>query len=302
MEITESLYFGKRADKRHIPNEIATKIFEKYKMGRGLWTIEKEYHISRTKLRRLLKQNKISLRTYKEAELCKIKDYTYFINEKFFNNIENWEEKQAWVLGWLASDGNNSKDYYSLKIALQERDKCILDIMKQLLEYEGPLSFIKTKGNRQNQYCLSIGNTYLCHVLKNLGIIASKSLVYKFPMFLRNHKMLRHYMRGYFEGDGHISNRKTYKGIHWEVLGTQSFLTEYCELLIKNTDVSCLKLGPKDKKNKIYILRVHNLSDLYKIYKFFYQNSRFVLMRKKEAFETWFKSAQSPQVRSLEMF
>ena len=52
----------------------------------------------------------------------------YTLNHNLFQNPENWTEKQAYLLGWILSDGHISgriKDN-AVSIRLQKRDKKIL--------------------------------------------------------------------------------------------------------------------------------------------------------------------------------
>ena len=73
----------------------------------------------------------------KNVKLRKISRYTskYNKNHDFFENPLSWEEKHAYFLGWLMSDGHHNIKAKSISIRLQARDKKILEILKDIIEY-----------------------------------------------------------------------------------------------------------------------------------------------------------------------
>lgn len=52
-------------------------------------------------------------------------------------------------------------------------------------------------------YVLGITNIHISKTLEEKGLVANKSLILKFPNFLRE-DLYSHFIRGYFDGDGHI--------------------------------------------------------------------------------------------------
>ena len=66
----------------------------------------------------------------------------YKYNETFFKNPETWDQKQAYFLGWLLSDGDHETSK-GIRIRLKESDKRILELLKDIIEYTGPINYIK---------------------------------------------------------------------------------------------------------------------------------------------------------------
>lgn len=138
----------------------------------------------------------------------------YSVNETFFDSPEIWTEKQAYWLGWLYSDGSNGGKQFSLK--LQESDRSILDTLKDLIEYTGPLNFIKRPPSSilggpvkqyQHRYSLCISNIKMCQRLAELGIYYGNSPHLDFPSYL-NRDLYPHFLRGLYDGDGCFSFNK----------------------------------------------------------------------------------------------
>ena len=98
-----------------------------------------------------------------------------------------------------------------IKIELQERDKDILEEINKELGSNRELYFndLSSKNsNHQNTYGLIIVNKHMSEILKQKGMMQNKSLVLKFPEWL-DEDLYSHFIRGYFDGDGHIEWTRT---------------------------------------------------------------------------------------------
>lgn len=272
------------------------KMIEEYLKGKSLSSLINKYRTSYRKIKSVFLKNKIKIRNVKDSMIFhKNVSEKYKINENFFENPEKWTEKQAWVLGWFASDGNNYSPKYSFFIKIQERDRLVLDTIKELLNYEGPLIYYLSKNkNHSSTYMLQIRNKKLSSDLYKYGIIDNKSLKLKYPTWLRK-DLHRHYIRGYFEGDGCIS--KIFpkgKCICWSQIGTKWFLKEHKKTIYKQLKILGTKIRLKNKKNNITCY--YTFTDkrkLYKLYKYLYSGCNYFLSRKKEKFDIFVKYLQS---------
>lgn len=139
---------------------------------------------------------------------------TIFFNDDFFHTIDT-EEKAYW-LGFIFADGaiiKTSKDmseYNRLSICLSVKDEKHLQKFAEAIEY--PTEKIK--------HCLSDGNygmhelCYLrCNSVKMVRDLQShnchpnKTYISSYPDDIPP-KLERHFIRGYFDGDGSISGSK----------------------------------------------------------------------------------------------
>ncbi|MHC0037906.1 hypothetical protein [Pseudoneobacillus sp. C159] len=152
----------------------------------------------------------------------------YTANYDVFEVIDN-EEKAYW-LGFLYADGNvrtaESKDNYQQKgytvsLRLHVQDIKHLYKFKEFTQTTSPVVYEEkfTGGAIRHQCVLNIHSKKMCQDLINWGCTPRKSLALQFPKHLPKN-LINHFVRGYFDGDGHIKREKM--GI--ELVGTKDFL------------------------------------------------------------------------------
>lgn len=106
-------------------------------------------------------------------------------------------------LGLLFADGCNLKERNVVCIELVKTDSAILEKFAEVTENNRPLYDYNHK-NGQTSTKLSFTSKYFCEILDKLGCVPRKSLVLQFPDYL-DKSLLRHFLRGYFDGDGSIT-------------------------------------------------------------------------------------------------
>ena len=179
-----------------IPVEEHCKVVELYNSGLSQTAIGKMYCVDRTVIARILKRNGVELR---DASHRKRK---YSLNENYFDTVDT--PNKAYILGLLYADGCNYPPARNVNISLQERDKGVLDIIKQELCSDVPFYYKKLNEknqNHQNVCSLTFTNKHLSERLEELGLVQAKSLILEFPNWLDN-SLYPHFIRGYFDGDG----------------------------------------------------------------------------------------------------
>lgn len=193
-----------------------------------------------------------------------------FVNEEYFENI-NTENKAYW-LGFLYADGNVSKEQYSIKLALGIKD------ITHLIKYKNDLNIsneIKILNGTNNNYLcsLSINSIKMCKDLIKIGCVSRKSMIIKFPEL--DTKLLRHFIRGYFDGDGCISIKKYALSLNF-TSGNHLFLEKISEYLI-NRKVH--------RRKNFSTLDYNSFEHIQEIYNYLYSNSNIYLDRKKDKFD-----------------
>lgn len=134
----------------------------------------------------------------------------YSINKEYFS-IPN-EQNSYWA-GFLAADGNISKDYKKLSIGLQISDKDILDNFVKDLDYTNPTKVYK------DRVSVTINCEEICRDLeKNFNIIPVKSKILNHPP-LENERNIMAFIKGVIDGDGSICNDRII------IYGTKELLT-----------------------------------------------------------------------------
>ena len=113
----------------------------------------------------------------------------------------------AYVLGFFAADGNMIKNNRGAHfIAFYSTDFSIIKNVRNLLDSNHKISNKqKSKINKKWKDCyqLQIGSKEIFKDLIHLDLMPNKSLVLKMPRV--PDKFLNHFVRGYFDGDGHVS-------------------------------------------------------------------------------------------------
>lgn len=211
------------------------------------------------------------------------KNRKYPVKEDFFDNIDNQEK--AYFLGFLYADGNNNTLTGTVALRLQERDKEILIRLNNMLQPTKPLYYFdkisKRNKNHQNQYELAIANPYISNRLIELGMVKAKSLVITFPKWL-NKDLVRHFIRGYFDGNGSIGINM--KDPHIQIVSTLSFCESVKEIINDNLLIESYIYGDKTLNPVIRRFKMRKRKHILKFLDWIYQDSTIHLQRKYEKY------------------
>jgi len=181
---------------------------------------------------------------------------------------------------------------------LIESDKEILAKITDLIQPTKPLQYIsmshqtKRRGfeNSQNQYRLAISNKHISQKLTELGCGKAKTHKLTFPTEeqVPNH-LIRHFIRGYFDGDGCVSRNKQKL---FSIVGTINFLIPLQEILIKELNFSKTKLDQrhKERNDNIRSLRYCGINQCISFRDWLYKDATIYLERKKIFFDNIGKS------------
>lgn len=159
-------------------------------------------------------------KTYKKAKNAN-QPNKKAVNENVFEKI-NTEEKAYW-LGFMYADGCVNRTSNRIELSLKEEDYNHIVKFKTFLESEHTIGK-KSKTIKDKiyiSYRLGITSEKLKNDLIKHGCIPNKTKVLTFPNL--NKKLIKHFIRGYLDGDGCITSQKTSK-LSLEILGTQDFL------------------------------------------------------------------------------
>lgn len=127
------------------------------------------------------------------------------LNEKYFETIDT-EEKAYW-LGFLFADcgvKQRSNGKFDFELTLQEKDFEHLKKFKNSISYGGGIKtkVIKYKDKTYVAKRIVISRAEFCENLIKNGCVENKTFKIKFPDISEN--LHRHFIRGYFDGDGFI--------------------------------------------------------------------------------------------------
>jgi hypothetical protein len=206
----------------------------------------------------------------------------YTLNDDFFEIIDTPEK--AYFLGFLYADGCVIRNSNGLLFQLKENDLYIIEKFRSLLEFTGPIRLVVRKNNH---YKLVVYSSKLIKDLFKWGVISNKSnILDELPNL--NEDMMSHFIRGYFDGDGYIGackrGRNQKNSLRFNVVGTENFLLNLQEILIKELGLTKTKLQVY-KWTNARGLEYGGNSNAKKIYDYLYKNNPLCLTRKKRRFE-----------------
>lgn len=191
-------------------------------------------------------------------------------NHNFFEDV-NCEEKAYW-LGFIMADGCVSLTQ-SPKVAIGLNKKDELHLKKWHKALKSCLK-IHYCGDR---VASSHSSAKMCQDLIRLGCIPRKSLQLKFPSLRED--LIRHFVRGYFDGDGCISwhnkHQKTFQ-IRFTIIGTKAFLDQL-QIILKTSN-------RYTKRGKAYVLSICGNQKAGLIFQWMYDDSTIFLDRKREIY------------------
>lgn len=223
----------------------------------------------------------------------------YPFNENYFKTID--DEHKAYWLGFIAADGCVLEPTYqvskrtgkiirkeqgALQIGLQEKDKAHLEKFQKDIKDTHKINFSK----KRKAYDIKILSNIICMDLQQYNIVPRKSLVLEFPDNIRE-DLLRHFIRGYFDGDGSIAFCKNKKGvisighIQVSIIGTVMFLNTLNNILEDELQFKekVVDLGNKHKPVTKTIF-FSSIAHTKKFLDFIYKDSTIYLDRKYERY------------------
>lgn len=221
-------------------------------------------------------------------------------NEHIFDTIDT-EEKAYW-LGFIYADGYISKsktnNSFNFELTLKSSDKLHLEKFNKFTEHNGDIikeKIVKINGKEYSACRWSVNNKYFWKSLNKLGCVPQKSLILKFPnlSIFKNQDLIRHFIRGYFDGDGCITRRigKNNVSASLSILGTPEFIND----LIKHINVYGKIKHHKHHSLQTVDLRYVKIDNVCEVLHYLYDNSTIYLDRKYKLYEFFKNGSRSIQ-------
>ena len=209
------------------------------------------------------------------------KKYTF--NNHYFDDIDT-EEKAYW-LGFIYADGYiingiKGKINDTFGITLSEKDIGHIKKFKKCVESNHKIHTYKNSYNTYSSY-IKITDQHFVDTLISKGVLRNKSLILRFPTEdIVPKKLIFHFMRGYFDGDGSFKKNGT-NAYDMSILGTKEFLTEFKTVL--NVD-NKIKKARKNSNVNNYELTFGGMIKVKHFSKKLYENANIYLDRKYERY------------------
>lgn len=169
-----------------------------YSNGYATKEIAQKYSCSTQTVIKALHDRNIHVNDCRERVVRK-----YAIDELYFQEINT--DKKAYFLGFIAADGMVQampKVGYTMRIKIQKPDIEILQELRKEMKANYPINTEKTK---YGQDCVTfrVHSATMVEDLIKHGIVPRKSWGMQPPATVPN-KMIHHYIRGLFDGDGSV--------------------------------------------------------------------------------------------------
>lgn len=204
-------------------------------------------------------------------------------DETIFDSIDT-EEKAYW-LGFLYADGYVSSNSNKFELSLQDSDSEHLEkfntFMKCITPNKVKHGTVTCEGKTYYRCRWSVNNKHLKERLCELGCVPNKSLILTFPdeSIFASKDLIRHFIRGYWDGDGSLSwSNKEHTYPCMVLLGTESFLNSVMNYL----NFPKYKLQSKSESGVRQFSIGHKIA--FNTAKYLYENATIYLTRKYEKY------------------
>ncbi len=219
----------------------------RYCAGESAQVLASELGVSPSGLRKILRRNGVQVRTRSEART------RYHHNPAAFEDIDT--ESSAYWLGFLAADGNwqrRGDGQAQLFVSLHTKDREHVLKLRAFLQSNHPIHEIHFHNPPRSQARLVIRSDKLCADLERYGVTQRKSATLRFPE-LRD-GLVRHYIRGYVDGDGGVYVRidKTGPRYSFSVTSNRQFLDQIQGFLMQACELRRTKIDGSSMSNPLY--------------------------------------------------
>ena len=213
--------------------------------------------------------------------------FSYYINENYFEKVDT--QNKAYILGFLASDGclykrkNNINAKGWIRLTLHNKDEYILKLMLNDMDATYPVKTIKRKNGVYSNF--NIVNEKIFQDLVLLGLHPAKTWTLNLELtFEKIPKYLwMHFLRGYFDGDGSITETKDRlpSGIFISFVGAYNAMQIISNKLKElNIDNTLKEDNTKKYSDKFGIILFNGSNKKYIFLKYLYENKKLYLERK----------------------
>jgi len=211
----------------------------------------------------------------------------YFLNENWLNVID--DEFKAYFLGIMMSDGYISTGN-RIGLRLKKEDDYVV---KEIFSHFSKGYGLKSRG-------ITLTSEILQSKLIDYGVIKNKTnFELSIPKIDKN--LIKHFIRGYFDGDGSISILKNKKYCQVYIcsvsknilLEMQKFLEEYSIQTKIYTEIRTnkkYKILNREFSNcrDVHTLRIEKHENLLKFYEFLYKECNIKLKRKYDIYKQYY--------------
>lgn len=203
----------------------------------------------------------------------------YLTNQAYF---EHFTEKSAYIIGFIAADGHiNTEGRCRLMFGLAEKDR---DLLSKIRDEISPDSPIKDYPKNKSVIFNASGGPLIQSLIR-LGLDSKKSGIHNIFTQLPQ-ELHKHFIRGFFDGDGSISFRERVRGKYRSLEGKVNICNTNETLLNNITSIiDCGVVKRFKSNNGLPYLYFNSVSDILRFYQYIYHEQTICLERKRNKFQ-----------------
>ena len=254
---------------REITLNFALKLKKEYDAGASMLQLSKKYS---TDINYVFNKFNISRKTKLEYIEWKKnhRRYCSYTLKWDCSSINN--EYEAYIIGLFMADGYVSKNQAGLR--LKKSDKKLVEQVKNYFSED-----IKLQEDN-NSFSFVISSTKVCDNLIKLGVLKHKTFK-ELCIPTMNPSLVRHFIRGFFDGDGSIFLCKHNNNVYFKsnICSPTKNILEEIQLELKKSNIeSTINLEHRiGKELKLFDSTIIGSVDMYRLF-----------IRKKDSIEKWY--------------
>ncbi len=204
----------------------------------------------------------------------------YTLDFSFFKDIDT--EEKAYLLGLIASDGHIRHTHNQHKIQITLTDLELLEKFKKCINANNKIDSYREKGTHQIQNRLTISSVEMIHDLERYKLSGRKSRRTHIPKEIP-YNLIKHFIRGYFDGDGSISIDKRRRNFVTATItsSSQEMLQQIQSHLKENNLIRNGKdFIEADNRGNCWYIRLSKREEILNFLGFMYKDSLIFMERK----------------------
>ena len=258
----------------------------------NLYYAEKELSFRDISIKANVSERAVS-RVLREANInTRLKNKYTIKNENYFDCIDT--EFKAYILGFICADGyiGVHDDFCMVLSDIYDENYNTLKHLKDELDTDLTIQHRHTKEGYGN-YTFKFSNSHIVSSLIDLGIthnkLKSRTSIPNIP-----HSLIRHFVRGLFDGDGSIckywDNTDNRERIELSFLGNPNLLLQVAQVIEHECSTSIFNYKNVRRIENLYKISSRGLKKISLIKDYLYNNANYYLNYKHERFYTYTQS------------
>lgn len=231
--------------------------------------VAKEMNVAPSTVLKNLNQHRIPIRSKSESRQLHF-EINETVNSEFFKNMSS---ELAYILGLWITDGC-AYERGSFSIGLKDKD--VIEWVANTIGYKNKTWVLEDERSANERYFIQFTNQEVKKVFDRYGIVPNKSLIIKMPDI--PYEYIHHFIRGVFEGDGHIGDDRV------SIVSASKEFIFALKSVIEKEIGGDRKIHFDNRGNGLYLYNIYGKSSIKSFGDWVYPSGVFGMARKKNKF------------------